>query len=253
MSFEVMLCIERELWFLLSGKGRIREGCVSVLRQAPMKDLLESLGIPHTEVGGMTRRGQPVGFGYVPEAGEMIRVLAPGVPVDVTRPGPLRPVPLAEVRFLVDVNVERLGRLLRLAGFDVAPSGGEADRQLVSRARHGGRVVLTRDRFLLMRKSVVWGHLIRSDRPWCQLAEVVSFFGLRSHLAPFTRCPVCNGILQDVPAEVVWEGLEPLTRRYYRVFRRCPDCGKVYWAGSHHDRILERLERFCGETPPEDI
>lgn len=250
MYCDVTLQFDLNLRLLLRDRRWRTEGRVALQRLAPLKDLVESLGVPHTEVGLLIRRGEPVGFGYVPTYGEEIHVLAPEVPVDVTRPAPLRPSPLKEVRFLADLNVERLGRLLRLAGFDAAPSEKGSDRRLAFRAGLEGRVVLTRDRLLLMRNSVSWGRLIRSDRPWDQLAEVVRFFGLQAQLAPFTRCPVCNGLLEDVPAETVWEFLEPLTRRYYREFSRCSDCGRVYWAGSHHVRALERLEEIVRGSDP---
>lgn len=244
MPGEVTLQFDEELRGLLRRREFRPSGCVVLDRMACVKDLIESVGIPHTEVGDVRIMESSVRFRAVPAPGTVVTVTAPALPLDVTRPSLLRPEPLEIVRFAVDENVERLGRLLRLAGLDAAPSGGLPDERLAARAVDEGRIVLTRDRLLLMRGSIIWGRLVRADRPWDQLAEVIRFFGLVSLMKPFSRCPVCNGILADVTPGAVWGLLEPLTKRYYHRFRRCQACGRVYWAGSHHDRARERLDRI---------
>ncbi len=246
----VRLWFDEKLRVLLRRRVLRGEGVVDMERTGPVKDLIESVGIPHTEVGAILVAQRRADFRTVPARGDRVAVFAPQVPMDVTRSDPLRSLPLEAPRFLVDVNVERLGRLLRLAGFDTAPSRDEPDRRLADRAVREGRIVLTRDRLLLMRGVLMWGRLVRAHRPWDQLEEVVRFFGLVRAMKPFSRCPVCNMVLEDVSADQVWHLLEPLTQRYYRHFRRCPACGKVYWAGSHHARAMSRLDRIRGSHGP---
>ena len=247
MSCQVTLQFDEELRCLLRRRELRASVRVCLDRRACVKDLIESVGIPHTEVGEVRIGNSPVGFGGVPETGTAVAVTAPAVPFDATRPSLLRPDPLEPVRFIVDENVERLGRLLRLAGVDTSPSGRVPDQMLADRAVREGRIVLTRDRLLLMRSSITWGRLVRAAAPWDQLGEVVRFFGLGPLVDPFSRCPVCNGVLAAVPPDEVEDLLEPLTKRYYHRFRRCPGCGRVYWAGSHHARAMQRRVRIVGD------
>ncbi|MDZ7748672.1 MAG: Mut7-C RNAse domain-containing protein [Halofilum sp. (in: g-proteobacteria)] len=106
--------------------------------------------------------------------------------------------------------------------------------------------MLTRDRDVLKRRIVTRGYCVRRDRPPEQLGEVIARFDLRDRVAPFTRCPRCNGLLEDVDKAEIIDRLEPLTRRHYERFRRCRDCDQVYWRGSHVapiERLIERARR----------
>lgn len=218
-----------------------------VVRRASVKDAIEALGVPHTEVGAIEADGLEVGFGHLLACGARIDVRPVPAPFDVLRPSPLRPEPLPRVAFLVDANVGRLAGLLRALGFDTAHDPSLDDAALAELAARDRRILLSRDRFLLKRGIVVYGRLIRSQDPDSQLLEVVRFFGLNPPFATFTRCLRCNDPLLAVPKAEIMDRLQPLTRRYYFDFRRCPRCDRVYWAGSHHERMRERVERLCRE------
>lgn len=215
-----------------------------LLRRASVKDIIEALGVPHTEVAGLAAGDKDIDFSFLVQDQNLIRVLAPSPPVDVLTPTLLRPQPLPAIRFLADANVAKLGRLLRMAGFDVLDGKDRNDAGLAELAATEGRIMLTRDRLLLRRKMVIFGRLVRAEDPHAQLREVVEFYGLASRLAPFSRCMVCNGLLEPVAREQVLHRLEPLTRKYYQVFRRCRECDRLYWAGSHRqgmERVLQGL------------
>ncbi len=214
-------------------------------RRASIKDVVESLGVPHTEVHSLVADGRERGFDWLlpPGAAVEVRGVVPDRPVDPTRPSLLRPEPLARLRFSVDENVGRLAGLLRMAGFDTAFERTPDDAQLAGLAASQGRVLLSRDRALLKRSAVVHGRLIRAQDPWEQLEEVVRVYGLGPRMAPFTRCIHCNGELDEVDKAEVLDQLEPKTKRYYHRFSRCPDCGRVYWKGSHYGHMLRALER----------
>ncbi len=212
-----------------------------LLRRAAIKDVIEALGIPHTEVGAIETAGRQEDFSYLPRPGDTVAVRALQPPVDVCRPTLLRPVPLGTVRFLADANVARLGRLLRLLGVDTAIASGEEDERIAARAAAEGRILLSRDRNLLKRKIVHHGRLVRACLPYQQLAEIVFFYGLEGALAPFSRCQACNTLLVRVDKEQVLDRLEPLTRKYYHRFTRCPVCDRIYWPGSHWQRLAGQL------------
>ncbi|WP_204808303.1 Mut7-C ubiquitin/RNAse domain-containing protein [Mycobacterium riyadhense] len=212
-----------------------------------VKDVLEAMGIPHTEVDLILVNGDPVDFSHRPTAGDRIAAYPMFEAVDVGATAKLRPVPLRNPRFAVDVNLGRLARLLRLLGFDVWWSSDADDPTLVDVSLDQQRILLTRDRGLLKRRSITHGLFVRSQDPEEQTLEVIRRLDLGQRLAPFTRCLRCNGGLAVVTKDEVFSQLQPLTRRYYREFSRCVECGQIYWAGSHHARMVSLVDRLCDQ------
>ncbi|CRZ16250.1 Mut7-C RNAse domain-containing protein [Mycolicibacterium neworleansense] len=213
-----------------------------------VKDLLEAMGIPHTEVDLILVNGDPAGFGHRPAVGDRIAVYPMFEALDIGQTARLRPVPLRNPRFVIDVNLGRLARLLRVLGFDVWWSSDADDQSLAAISVEQQRILLTRDRGLLKRRVITHGLFVHSQSPEEQTLEVLRRLDLRRRVAPFTRCVRCNGRLAAVPKEQVIDRLEPLTRRYYDEFSQCPGCGRIYWPGTHFvrlaslvDRLLERL------------
>ena len=213
----------------------------SLDRRTSIKDLIEAMGPPHPEVGRIEVNGVERGFEHIPGNGDRIRVQPLVRPVDLQNGDRLHPRPLAEARFVVDVNVGGLARKLRLLGFDAAYRPGWDDETIADMADGEGRIVLTRDIALLKRRVVVWGRCLREETPTRQLAEVLSVFGLEGPYAVLTRCLDCNAELKVVDKEEILHLLEPRTRKYFHHFSRCPSCGKIFWAGSHQERILQWL------------
>ncbi len=210
-------------------------------RIAPMKDIIEASGVPHTEVGMITSQGVVKDLWYIPEDKSSIHVYPIEPPFNVTIPTLLRPDPFPWIRFIADVNVGKLAKLMRILGFDTAYENGWSDSDIAEKGFKEQRIVLTKDRDLLKRKIISYGRLVRSIKPWDQLAEIVHLFGLENRISPFSRCPLCNITLASVRKEEIIQDLEPLTRIFFNEFKRCPGCKKVYWAGTHHERILEGI------------
>ncbi|HSH13910.1 MAG TPA: Mut7-C RNAse domain-containing protein [Desulfurivibrionaceae bacterium] len=224
--------------------GRLPTLVLELSRRSSVKDFLEALGIPHTEIDRLTINGTEADFAAIVGADDLIEAHGPPWPVDLTLPTRLRPEPLPELRFAVDANVGRLAGLLRMAGFDTFYERQLSDRDLAALAAREQRVLLTRDFALLKRREVVFGRLIRAAQPYEQLAEVVSLYGLSDKLQPFSRCLRCNTPLLMVAKADILERLEPLTRRYFHRFKSCPDCRRIYWAGSHQEMMLKTLEKL---------
>lgn len=213
-----------------------------------VKDVLEATGIPHTEIDLILVNGDPVSFEHRPAVGDRIAVYPMFEALDIGSTARLRPEPLRHPRFVVDVNLGRLARLLRVLGFDVWWSSAADDQTLADISLDQQRILLTRDRGLLKRRTITHGLFVHSQHPEEQTLEVLRRLDLRRRIKPFTRCVRCNGQLAAVAKEQVIDQLEPLTRRYYDEFSQCPECGRIYWAGSHFeklsrlvDRLLERL------------
>jgi uncharacterized protein with PIN domain len=209
-----------------------------------VKDVLEAMGVPHTEVDLIVVNGNAEDFAHRPAPGDRIAAYPMFEALDIGSTTRLRPTPLRDPRFVVDVNIGRLARLLRLLGFDVWWSGDADDETLIDISLAQRRILLTRDRGLLKRRIITHGVFVHSDDPEAQTLEVIRRLDLRERLAPLTRCLRCNGELVAVRKDEVIDSLEPLTRRYYSDFVRCTDCSRIYWPGSHHAKLLRRVERL---------
>jgi uncharacterized protein with PIN domain len=222
----------------------LRKRCFSwpLHRGQTVKSLVESLGIPHTEVDLALVNGLSVSFRHRLAEGDRLAVYPVFETLDVSDFTRVRPRPLRAVRFVLDVHLGRLARLLRLAGFDSLYDNHWDDRTLSRLSRREGRILLTRDRGLLMRSEVSHGYCVRSPHPPEQLAEVLARFDLSRCLEPFSLCLVCNRILEALPRRQARERVPPRVARRYRRFRACPQCGRVYWRGSHWEHMRRYLQ-----------
>ena len=223
-------------------------GIERVLKErTSVKDAIEACGVPHPEIDFITIDSGAVDFSYVLQKNSAIGVYPVGLaPLDFHVP----PLQRRNVtRFVADGHLGKMTRQLRLLGIDVVCPTPSEDRQLLEVMKRENRALLTRDRRLLMHQIVRDGFYPRSQDPDQQTAEVLHRFELFSVVAPFTRCLCCNGLLEEAAKEEIIEQLEPLTRTYYQHFRRCTDCGKIYWRGSHFDKLHARIEKLRATSP----
>lgn len=206
-----------------------------------VKDLIESFGVPHTEVDLILINGESAAFSHLVRGGDRVSVYPAFESVDIGSVSLVRAAPLESLRFVLDVHLGRLAAYLRMAGFDTLYSNTASDSDLAAFAMREGRILVTRDRNLLMRADVERGYWIRSPDPKQQLLEIARRFHLLSYMRPFARCMKCNGVLNPVARDSVAHRLPPGVQ-HKREFRICTNCGSVYWEGSHHARMCEMLE-----------
>ncbi|MDC0771312.1 Mut7-C RNAse domain-containing protein [Streptomyces sp. HD] len=214
--------------------GRRQDGVAQVTTDgmSTLGHVVESLGVPLTEVGTLAVDGREMAVSYVPTAGESVSVRPVGRP---------QRVPGAPLRFLLDVHLGTLARRLRLLGVDTAYESTDlGDPALASLSAAERRVMLSRDRGLLRRRELWAGAYVYSTRPEDQLRDVLDRF--RPELRPWTRCTACNGLLKEATKEEVAEQLEGGTRRSYDVFAQCAECGRAYWKGAHHEQLVAIVE-----------
>lgn len=215
-----------------------------------VKDLIESCGVPHTEVDLVVVNGDAVDFGHGVADGDRIAVYPSFRALELPTGTGLQPAPLETPRFVLDIHLGRLAGYLRLAGFDAAYRNDFSDEDLARASRDEDRILLTRDRELLKRAIVSRGYFVRQTNPRRQLAEVVRRFDLARAMAPFTRCARCNGVLEPVAKETVVDELPAHVRLSRGAFLRCQGCGRVYWEGTHVDQIRRFLRLALEEPPP---
>ena len=236
-----------ELNELLPRQWRQRDIVHAFRGPASVKDRVEAQGVPHTDVEFIQVNGAPVDFGYGVRDGDRVSVY-PFMAV-VENPRPLRP-PYPRGRFVLDQHLGRLAAYLRLLGLDCVHRAAFPDYEVVRVGLSEDRVVLSRDRRLLMRRAVVHGAFVRATNPFEQVPEILHRFGSPETIAPFSRCMTCNGVLRPADREQVEDRLLPDTRAYYREFRECPDCRRVFWEGSHVRRMRAWVDAWLSGYVP---
>jgi uncharacterized protein with PIN domain len=212
-----------------------------------VKDSIEALGVPHTEVDLILVNGRSVPFEHGLHAGDRVSVYPVFESLDISPVARVRKEPLREPRFVLDAHLGKLARLLRLLGFDTVYRNDFEDAEVVAVSRAEGRSILTRDRGLLKHGAVTHGYCVRSTDPEEQIREVLRRFDLHGAMEPFRRCLECNGPVERVEKNEVIDRLEPKTKKYYDEFHRCADCGKIYWQGSHYEQMRELVDALARE------
>ncbi|MBN2307693.1 MAG: Mut7-C ubiquitin/RNAse domain-containing protein [Candidatus Hydrogenedentes bacterium] len=220
-----------------------------------IKDLIESFGVPHTEVDLILVNSHSVDFSYTVQNGDRISVypvfesLAIG---SVTR---LRPAPLRRPAFLCDAHLGKLARRLRILGLDAAFDNNADHRALAGRSRAEHRILLTRDTQLLMRKEVTHGIYVRDVPAADQVRAVLDRLDLRKECRPFTRCTACNGLLNTVTASdteafrAVRDAVPERVRQWCAEYTVCAECGKIYWRGTHYAKLEAMVRAWLREEP----
>ena len=199
-----------------------------------VKDAIEAIGVPHVEVGKILVNGKAKDFAYLLQPDDSIDVF----PYQDHFP------PEAPTAFVLDVHLGGLARLLRLLGIDALYKNNLHDREIVTLAVDEKRAVLTRDIGLLKHKVLQYGYWLRSQHSEEQLTEVIKRFSLCGSLRPFSRCIACNGLLAEVSKASVLHLLPEQTKDIFHDFFQCPQCGKVYWKGSHYHNMQKVVERI---------
>ena len=231
---QVELRFYAELNDFLPSHRRHRSFEHTLVHPAAVKDVIESLAVPHTEVDLVIVNGESVGFDHVVGDGDRVAVYPVFESIDIGPVLEVRPAPLRDTRFVADVHLGRLARHLRLLGFDTWYRNDAGDDELARVSVDERRILLTRDRGLLKRSAVTHGSWLRSTDAEEQAVEVVRRFDLGRRLRPFSRCLVCNTAVEAVgPA-----------------LNRCPGCGRLYWPGSHHERLAVLVDRIAAAAGP---
>ena len=214
---------------------------------ATVKHAIEALGVPHTEVDLILVNGQSVGFSYMLRTMDQASVYPSFSTLDISPIQQLRKPLAPPMKFIVDSHLGRLATYLRLLGFDAAYRNDYEDDELANLAYEQNRILLTRDRRLLMRKLIIYGFCLQTRDPRRQLRDVLHRYQLHNQIQPWRRCLRCNGRLRPVSKEEILDRLEPKTRTYYYEFHICEQCQQIYWKGSHFEPLRQFIEEILTE------
>src|SRR4030042_1353824 len=200
-----------------------------------LKHLIESLGVPHTEFGQVCVNGQPGNPANRMHEADQVTVYPADTPLD------------GEPYFILDNHLGQLATYLRMLGFDCLYRNDYQDDELSRVSSQEGRILLTRDRRLLMCKVITHGYCVHQTDPRQQVVEVLRRFKLNGRVSPFRRCLRCNTQLEAVSKQDIIDRLEPLTKLYFEEFRICSSCKQIYWKGSHYSHMLEMIAEIEGQ------
>ena len=213
-----------------------------------VKDSIEAIGVPHREVDLILVNSRSVGFSYKLKNEDSISVYPVFESIDISPVVHLRERPLRELKFIADVHLGKLTRYLRLCGYDTFYRTDLDDNEIIELAVSDKRVILTRDKEMLKSKKITHGFWIRSQHPRIQLEEVFRRLDIKKPKALFTRCMECNGLLREIEKKEILDRLLPMTRRYYRKFKICDDCNRIYWNGSHYRNMKREIKTLFLKT-----
>lgn len=207
-----------------------------------VKDAIEAMGVPHTEVDIILANGRSNGFEYQLQNHDSIDVYPVFASVKVTSPIHLSPPTPVPATFILDVHLGKLVRRLRLLGFDCLYRNDLVDAEIMRFSLEQQRIILTRDLGILKYRQVLHGHLVRSGQVDKQVLGILERYRLFDQIRPWLRCMICNGLMESVEKSAIEHRLEPKTRLYYEDFHRCVACDRLYWRGSHHGKIDRWLD-----------
>jgi uncharacterized protein len=212
------------------------------------KHMIEALGVPHTEVDLIVRNGRPAGFDAQIAPDDVIEIYpAHHVPKGMEHGALLLrpPLRIGELRFVADAHLGGLAQLLRLAGFDTRYDNHYADDVIEHLAEVEARIVLTRDRELLKRRTLLRGCYVRALQPDGQFREVSTRFDLAPHMHAFRLCLMCNAPLRAAHPEELGDRVPDGVRERHTRFATCDVCHRVFWEGSHWKRMRARIDQLA--------
>lgn len=213
-----------------------------------VKDAIEAIGIPHVEVDLILVNSLSVDFSKKIRNGDQVSVFPVFESFDITPLIRLREKPLRDTKFILDVHLGKLAKYLRLCGFDTLYTRDFNDFEIINLSISEKRIILTRDLGLLKNKNVTHGHWIRSQHLDEQLKEVFLRFSLMNQVLPFNRCMECNGLLIYVSKEDIQHHLLPGTIEFFNNFRKCPECNRIYWEGSHYEKMRKYIDNLIKDV-----
>lgn len=232
--------------FLPNSKRKIRFENEFIGRTS-IKDLIESIGVPHTEIDLILVNGKSIGFDYLVKDNDYISVYPVFESLDISALQHLRPKPLRENKFVLDVHLGTLARYLRMLGFDSVYKNDFADKEIVKISLKENRTILTKDKGILKRSEVTHGHFIHNKDPKKQILEVVNRFDLKNQIIEFSRCLNCNSKIEKIEKEKVIDQIPPKVKEWQNEFWICSNCNKIYWKGTHYENMMILIHKINEE------
>ncbi|MGB9664380.1 MAG: Mut7-C RNAse domain-containing protein, partial [Ignavibacteria bacterium] len=225
--------------------GKLQKGINhNFIDRTTVKDLIESFNVPHSEVDVILVNGNSVNFSYLIDDGDVIKVYPPDSKLQLKKLKKLCRYPKGKPKFICDVHLGSLAKNLRKLGLDVLYNNSFSDDEILKISIRERRVILTKDVGLLKRKDAAFGYFVRNTEPNKQTREILKVFPVKKYIDPFSRCLECGTKLKRTSRE---KAQAKLPDHYFEIkmkFYNCPNCDKIYWQGSHFEKMMGQINKF---------
>jgi hypothetical protein len=198
-----------------------------------IKDMIEALGVPHTEIDLILVNGDSVDFNYILQDGDRVSVYPVFESLNVTNVTQLRKIPLRRNKFIADINLGDIVKYMRVLGLDLYYDPLLSTREIIEISKRENRVILTKSRKLLKFKDVSHGIFIRPGTTTEQIRRIIDHLDIKDNIKPFSRCLRCNALLNIVLKEKILDRIPPKTKEFCDEYVQCQSCDKIYWKGTH--------------------
>ena len=198
-----------------------------------IKDMIEALGVPHTEIDLILVNGKSVDFNYILQDEDRVSVYPVFESLNITDVTLLRKTPLRRNKFISDINLGDIVKYMRILGFDLYYDSLLSTREIIEISKRENRVILTKSRKLLKFKDVTHGIFIRPGTTAEQIRQIIDYLDIKDDIKPFSRCLLCNTLLKSVLKENNLDRIPPKTKEFYDEYVQCQFCDKIYWKGTH--------------------
>ena len=211
-----------------------------------IKDMIESLGVPHAEVDLILVNGESVGFDYIVQDGDRVSVYPIFESLYIQNVTRLRNIPLRRTKFIADSNLRKIVQYMRALGFDVFSHPSLSPQKIIEVSKKENRIILTMSRKLLKFKDVTHGIFIRPGTTEEQIKRILDLLDIRKSIKPFSRCLRCNSLLKTVGKEEIAARIPPKVKAFCDDYSYCSSCDKIYWEGIHFTEMKRVIDRILG-------
>ncbi|MBC2715546.1 MAG: twitching motility protein PilT [Desulfobacteraceae bacterium] len=244
MKINVIIRFYEELNDYLKPGGQKQDIYIDIEKGICVGNLIESLGPPCSSVDLVLVNGQPVDFDSLLQNNDRVSVYPVFEMFDIKSVSILENSPLRQLKFICDDHLGRLAKYLRIFGFDTLYENDYDDNIMIQFSNTHNRILLTRDKKLLLDKKITRRYLVKQTDPVQQVREVLEFFDLKNYIMPMSRCLKCNGLVHPVLKETVKHRVDNNIFQISNAFSECTGCGKLYWKGSHYDSMMKWIQEM---------
>jgi len=218
-----------------------------------IKDMIEAIGVPQTEIDLVLVNGESLDFSYILKDGDRVSVYPVFESLNIENATRLRKIPLRRTKFIADTHLGDIVKYMRALGLDVHFDPSISSRKIIEISMEEDRIILTKSRNLLKFKEVTHGIFIRPGTCEEQIRRIVDYLDIRDQIRPFSRCLHCNSLFRSIPKESIAHRIPPKTKELCDKYVRCESCARIYWKGTHYVSMQKVVDRIMGQLKPQQI
>jgi uncharacterized protein with PIN domain len=212
-----------------------------------VKDMIEALGVPHTEIDLILVNGTSVDFAYVLKDGDRVNVYPVFESLNIENVTRLRKVPLRKTKFIADIHLGKIVKYMRALGFDLSFDPSLSARKIIEISKKKSRIILTKSRQILKFKEVTHAIFIYPGTTAEQIKRILDYLDIKDSIKPFSRCLRCNSVVKRVSKEGVADRIPPKTKEFCDQYNHCKFCDKIYWKGTHFIKMSKAIDHILSD------